>query len=61
MDVKLLTADQVADKLGVCRKTVFTLTAPRGTLPAISFGRSVRYRPADVEAWVASRVVACQA
>ncbi len=55
----LLTADQVAELLGISRKRVYDLTAVQQPgfsrpLPAIRFGeRALRFDPADVEAWIA--------
>jgi excisionase family DNA binding protein len=52
----LMTVEQVADYLNVPVKTVYrwrlTGTGPRGA----RVGRYVRYRKADVEAWVERRV-----
>jgi excisionase family DNA binding protein len=54
----LLTANDVADLLGVSRKRIYDLVATcqpgfSRPLPAVSFGvRGLRFVPADVEAWV---------
>ena len=48
----LLTVKQTADLLGVCTRTVWNLTAPRGPLAAVRVGRALRYDPADVQAFV---------
>ena len=50
---KLLKANEVATLLGISRSAVFNLWR-RGELPAIRIGRSVRCRPSDLEAYVAS-------
>jgi len=51
---KLLSIDDVAKMLAVCPNTVRNLT-DRGDLPSpIRLGRAVRYRLADVEAWIAN-------
>ncbi len=49
----LLTIDQLAESLNLSAKTVYRLTKDQG-LPAIRFGRSVRYRLPDVENWLKS-------
>ena len=48
---RLMTYQQVADVLGVTRRTVWTLVA-NGDLPAVRFGRSVRVDPADLRAYI---------
>ena len=56
--VTLLTPGDVADRLGI---GVDTLSAwrclKRYDLPWIRVGRLIRYRPEDVEAFLASRTV----
>lgn len=51
----LLTSDQVASWLGIRRCTLEKARSTRlGDFPPyIRIGRAVRYRPADVEAWLA--------
>jgi predicted DNA-binding transcriptional regulator AlpA len=52
----LLTVDQVSKIIG---STVSTLEKDRwegGGPPYVKMGRLVRYRPADVRAWIAERV-----
>jgi len=49
----LLTGPQAARLLNVSPRTVFTLTKTR-QLVAVKIGRSVRYDPADIRAWIAS-------
>ncbi|HLE99656.1 MAG TPA: helix-turn-helix domain-containing protein [Gaiellaceae bacterium] len=48
---RLLTSDQVAERLGVARNTVHDLVKA-GRLPAIQFvpGGRLKFRPSDVEA-----------
>lgn len=50
-----LTADELAESLGVSRKTIFNHTEPRGTLKPTRIGTSVRYARAEVERWLAER------
>jgi excisionase family DNA binding protein len=53
----MLTAAQVAERLGVSRRLVYDLAA-RGVLPSYRFEGAVRFEPADVEAYIqASKVV----
>lgn len=52
----LLDARQVAELLGVSVRKVQQLAAER-QIPSVPVGRLVRFRPEDVEAWVASRRV----
>ena len=51
----LLTADQAAATLCVCRKTLYGLTFPRGTLKAVMIGRSVRYSVTSLREWIAQQ------
>jgi excisionase family DNA binding protein len=55
---KLLTRREAAELLGVKPQTlaVWAITGKYG-LPLIHVGRSVRYRLADLEAWLAARTV----
>jgi excisionase family DNA binding protein len=48
---KLLTARDAAKALAVCEKTLWTLTN-QGELPVVRIGRSVRYDPRDLSAWI---------
>ena len=55
---KLLSAAEVAEALGVPVGTVYAWNH-RGTGPRpISVGRHVRYREAEVEAWLEKRAAA---
>jgi excisionase family DNA binding protein len=48
----LWTADDLAAKLGLPKRTIYEFTR-RGLLPKIQLGRHVRYSPADVESRLA--------
>jgi excisionase family DNA binding protein len=48
---RLLDAEEVADLLGVCRRTVDTLRAA-GELPSIKVGRTRRYPRGAIEAYI---------
>ena len=55
MTGKLLTAREVAEQLGCAPATVLRWTR-RGDLPALKLpGGAVRFRPEELEAWLASR------
>lgn len=49
----LLTARQAARSLNLSERTLYSITK-RGDLPAVRVGRTVRYDPADLRAWIAS-------
>jgi excisionase family DNA binding protein len=51
----LMTPDAVAEVLGVPRATLYEWRYRREGPPAIKIGRHLRYRPADVEAWIDAR------
>jgi hypothetical protein len=40
----LLTQREAAESLGICERSLWGLTAPRGPIPAVRLGKSVRYR-----------------
>ncbi len=48
---KIMTADQVADYLGVHRETVY-LYAKRGKIPAFKIGYDWRFKRDSIERWV---------
>lgn len=54
--IKLLTSRETAQALQVSERTLYSLTTPRGSLPACRVGRSVRYRLCDVEKYLESLV-----
>ena len=55
MSGQLLTARVLSDRLGVSAETVLRWTR-RGDLPAIRLpGGAIRFREAEVEAWLAER------
>jgi excisionase family DNA binding protein len=60
MNGKLLTARSVADLLDVSPETILRWTR-RGTLPAIRLpGGAIRYRPDELETWLADRATTSQ-
>ena len=55
MTERLLTAVEVADLLSVPKTRVWSMSR-RGEIPTVRLGRrEVRYRPQDVDAWIARR------
>jgi len=50
----LLTEDEAAQALAISPRALWTLRND-GDIPFVRLGRSVRYRPSDLEAWVAAR------
>jgi excisionase family DNA binding protein len=51
---------QAAALLGVSERMLWSLTAPRGDLPAVRLGSRVLYRMCDLEAYLAKRAQAQQ-
>jgi excisionase family DNA binding protein len=49
----LLTSRQAARMLAISERTLWSLTKD-GQIPAVRFGRSVRYDPRDLNAWIQS-------
>jgi excisionase family DNA binding protein len=55
MGQPLLTAPEVAKLLAVSRERVWSISR-RGEIPTVRLGpREVRYRPEDIDAWIARR------
>ena len=48
----LLSATEAARALGICPKSLWLATVPRGTIPCIRIGSRVLYSPADLQAWI---------
>lgn len=53
----LLTEAELADALGICRRTLIRWRIARKGPPHVQLGRGIRYRAADVQAWLAASVV----
>ena len=47
----LLTPREAAKTLGICERTLYSLTK-RGEIPVIRSGRIVRYSVDDLKAWI---------
>ena len=54
----LVTADEAAGKLAICRKTLWNWTQPRGPIPSVKSGSAVRYSVASLEKFIAERKAA---
>jgi len=52
MEDRLYTSRETARRLGICERTLWEISAPRGDLPCVRINRSVRYDPADVAAFI---------
>lgn len=53
-DKLLLTTREAARALSLCERTLWSITAPRGPLPCVRIGGSVRYSPDDLRAYIES-------
>ena len=56
----LVTAGIAAEILAISPRKLWALTAS-GEIPCVRFGRSVRYAPDDLAAWIESRKVGANA
>jgi len=53
----LINSRDAAKALSISEKTLWSLTAPRGPVPAIRIGeRSVRYSVVALEQWIAEQI-----
>ena len=48
----LLKPTEAADALGICPRTLWAITAPRGTLSCVRVGKSVRYNQLDIDDFI---------
>ncbi len=48
----LVSAREAAASLSICEKTLWSNTAPRGSIPFVRIGARVLYDPADLRAWI---------
>ena len=51
----LLSADEAAKSLGVCTKSLWSRTAPRGPIRCVKIGSRVLYSPTDLQTWIDSQ------
>lgn len=59
-NLRLLTADQVAEQTGLTRRAVYRATTNEG-LPVVRIGRSVKIRESDLLDWLDARTEKCNA
>jgi predicted DNA-binding transcriptional regulator AlpA len=57
---RLLKRRAAAATLSVSERTLFSLSYPRGPIPVVRVGRSVRYDPRDLEEWIQASKLAAQ-
>ena len=48
----LLSARKSAKALGICDKTLWNVSEPRGDLPVVKIGRRTLYAVDDLHAWI---------
>ena len=48
----LLSAREAAQAMGVCEKTLWNFSQPRGTIPSLKIGARTMYDPSDLRAWI---------
>lgn len=51
----LLTPREAAELLRISTRTPYSQTAPRGSLPCVKIGKSVRYSPESLRNWIDSK------
>lgn len=61
VEAQYLSARDAAKFLAVCEKTLWSYSAPRGPIPCIKVGRSVRYDVDDLRAFMDSRKLSATA
>ncbi|MBI9018596.1 MAG: helix-turn-helix domain-containing protein [Phycisphaerae bacterium] len=49
---QLISIKIAANYLGICERKLWELTMPRGDIPCIEIGRSIRYDMDDLKNWV---------
>ena len=53
----LLSAREAAKAPSICERTLWTLTQPRGSLPAVRIGARVLYSTAALQQWIDAQAV----
>ena len=51
----LRSAREAAEALGICEKTLWNVSEPRGDLPVVRIGRRTLYSVDDLHAWIERR------
>lgn len=55
-EARLIRIEEVQDRLGVCRTTVYSLLKRDDTFPRpLHIGRALRWRLSDIEGWIESQ------
>ena len=52
MEGSLCNCRETARRLGICERSLWEISAPRGDLPVVRINRSVRYDSRDIEAFI---------
>lgn len=52
LERELMTAREAAEFLGLSERTIWEISGPRGDLPAVRIGRSVRYSKTDLTDYI---------
>ena len=55
----LLSAREAAKSLGICEKTLWNFTVPRGPISCVKIGSRVLYSPRDLQKWIDSQREGC--
>lgn len=53
----LLSASETARVLSISERTLFSMTAPRGSIPAVRMGSRVLYSVAALQSWINGQTV----
>ena len=53
----LLTVRQAAAALSISERTLWAFSSPRGAIPVVRIGRSVRYDRRDLQEWLEGQKV----
>ncbi len=52
LTTSLLKPNEAADALGICPRTLWAITSPRGPLSCVRVGKSVRYNQVDIDDFI---------
>jgi len=56
----VLTVREAAQYLRISERSLWALSTPRGVIPALRYGRAVRYRRVDLQEWLAEQAEAAR-
>ena len=48
----LYSVRETCEALKISERSLWSLTVPRGPIPVVRIGRSVRYDPRDLQRWI---------